>query len=125
MGVNASAVVGKIRLTAPAANTLSRLTEDGEKAKALALKLEEELIGDDDEETENEEANGETKPVQENKDKQSKELPTPGLRERGSVYVQEKIEELLETGDLMGDLDAEQQVRKVNSNVEEWYMLKG
>lgn len=117
MGVNASAVVGKVRQTAQIANELPRLLVDGEKAKELALKLEEELLGDDDEVEDGVDVDvvGEdVKPTEEEKEKKGKEQTTPGLRERGSVFVQEKIEELLEIGDMLGELSDEQQVRKVS-----------
>lgn len=114
MGVNATPVVGKIRLTVPSANNLDRLLSDGLKAKELAEKLEAELIGDDDEA----DINGEVKEVEEGGDadveKAKKEQTVPGLREKGTVFVQEKIEQLLEAAGLTGDLDEEQQRQKVS-----------
>ena len=105
MGVNATPVVGKIRLTAPIANTLGRLQRDAQKAKELAQKLEEELLGDD-ELKEVAEKEGENKPLVEG------EL---GLRQRGSETIQEKIDEILERENLSGELEEEQQIRKVGS----------
>ncbi|ORX34935.1 hypothetical protein BD324DRAFT_633296 [Kockovaella imperatae] len=77
MGVNASPVIGRTRITAPAANTLERLVIDGEKAHDLAYKLEEELIDED--------------------------TTYPGLREKGTTVVQNKIDQLLEDQGLVGD----------------------
>ena len=48
MGVNATSVIGKIRVSQPVANILERLITDGENARALTLKLEEEMMGDDE-----------------------------------------------------------------------------
>ena len=101
MGVNATAIVSKIRVTAPVANTLERLLKDGEKAKALVSKLEEELLGDDDEvkpETETDEA----------------EPSFPGLREKGSVLVDETIARVLGKQKLEGEeLEESQRIQKV------------
>ena len=101
MGVNSTPIIGKIRVTQPIANTLHRLLADGEKAKALAYKLEEELVGDDEDEGKPEVENAERK--------------LPGLRERGSVLVEETIMRILRSdqGLEREDLDEEQRVRKV------------
>ena len=114
MGVNATPVVGKVRLTVSSANSLERMTSDGQKAKELAEKLEAELIGDDDDEPE---TNGEVKTTEEGGDadaeKSKREQSVPGLREKGTVFVQEKIEQLQEAAGLSGELDEEQQRQKV------------
>ena len=102
MGLNATPVVGKVRLTQPIANTIERLLQDGEKAKALALKLEEELIGDDEEEMAAASDGAET------------EKKMPGLGEKGSNLVDETVTRLINAGGLDGEqLDEEQRIRKV------------
>ena len=100
-----------MRLTAPSANSLERLLRDGEKAKQLAEKLEEELLGDDEDDApaaaDGHEAGSSSTGT--------KEASVPGLSERGSQFVQEKIDQLCEEADLSGELDAEQQRQKVSS----------
>ena len=118
MGINATPVVGKIRVTAALANTLERLIRDGEKARSLAEKLELELMGDDedegvDEKKEGDEQAGDGHDTKEGHSGQGKEKSMSGLRERGSMIVQDKTERLLEDAGLVGDLDEEQQLRKV------------
>ncbi len=100
MGVNATPVVGKIRVAQPVANSLERLLIDGEKTKALALKLEEDLTGDDEDDVKPEPEEGERK--------------LPGLREKGSILVEETISRVLASQGLdKEELDAEHRVRKV------------
>jgi hypothetical protein len=82
MGVNATPVVGRIRLTAPIASTLARLRIDGENAKALALKLESELVDEESSTT--------------STDAESEEKKLQALSEKGSVVVEETIERLVE-----------------------------
>ena len=75
MGVNASPVIGRIRITAAVASTLERLLLDGEKAHDLAYKLEEELVEEDG----------------------------TGLKEKGTTEVQSRIDQLLREQKLVGD----------------------
>ena len=120
LGVNSAPTVGRTRVTAPIANTLSRLEKDAESAKALAERLEVELMGEaeadhvdeDDLEKEGEvngdkheskEANGEVVPM----------LRPESLSQRGSVEVQRRIDHLLESSLLAGDPDEEIDIRKV------------
>jgi hypothetical protein len=110
LGVNGTPVVGRVRLTAPSANTLDRLLRDGEKAKQLAEKLEEELLGDDEDEAPGTQEGQEGGPSS----SETKEASVPGLSERGSKFVQEKIEQLWEDAGLIGELDADQQTHKVS-----------
>ena len=114
MGVNATPVVGKIRLTVPSANALERLVSDGQKAKDLAEKIEAELVGDDDEAEPSVEVNDTEEGGEGEKEKEKKELMVPGLREKGTIFVQEKIDQLLEAAGLNGELNEEQQRQKVS-----------
>jgi hypothetical protein len=118
MGVNATSVIGRIRVTAPVSNSLERLLKDGEKAKELAIKFEEDLMGDDEEDAKKAENEGEGKAKPEGDgDKpaeETKEASYPGLREQGSVVVQEKIDALLEDEGLSGDLNEERQTIRVS-----------
>lgn len=100
MGVNATPVVGKIRVTQPIANTLERLRNDGEKAKALVVKLEEELLGDDE--------------IEGKPEAEDSERKLPGLGEKGSTLVEETIARVLGSQGMEGEeLDEEQRIRKV------------
>jgi hypothetical protein len=113
MGVNASAIVGRIRLTPEIANTLARLETDAERARELALKLEDELM--DPPQTE--------QPVEgegaEGAEEQEKGDKARGLQERGTDVVADVVTRLLSQQSLDGDeLDEEQRLRKVS------YLLK-
>lgn len=110
LGVNGTPVVGRVRLTAPSANTLDRLARDGDKARQLAEKLEAELLGDDEDEAPGGEDGQEAGPSS----SEAKEASVPGLSEKGSKFVQEKIEQLWDAAGLTGELDADQQTRKVS-----------
>jgi len=100
MGVNATPIVGKTRVTQPIANSLDRLVLDCEKAKALAMKLEEELLGDDEDGVQPEGEDSEPK--------------LPGLRERGSVMIEETTARILAKHELdEEELNEEQRVRRV------------
>lgn len=134
MGVNVAATVGRIRYTPPCANTLSRLSQDAEKAEALALKLEEDLMGDDEAEPDVE-AEGQPEPKVEGdgaktevKDEDGKDADKPaakekstvpkarlsGLRESGSAVILEVLGRTLEAEGLDGDdLGEDQRLRKV------------
>jgi hypothetical protein len=108
MTVNLSPTVGRVRVTAPIANTLNRLLQDGEKAKLLAVRLEEELLGDDEAEVKE----GEDQPAEGDKADENK---VAGLREKGSDMVEDHIGRLLEhEGLLSEDLSEEQRIRKVS-----------
>ena len=107
MGVNATPSVGRTRMAAPLANSLDRLLLDSEKAHRLAEKLEEDLMGDDEEPVTGEGDGAEvpSKP---------REIKLAGLRERGTTVVQNRIDQLLEDQGLIGDeLDQAQKLRKV------------
>ena len=107
MGVNASPVVGRVRITAPASKTLERLLVDGENAHNLAYKLEEELL-DDEEEVKVEDVKAESGSGSGRK--------YPGLREKGTTIVQGRIDRLLEDQGLVGDdLADELRLKRVSS----------
>lgn len=111
MGVNASAIVGRIRLTPTIANTLARLEADAERARELALKLEDELMETDappaEQAAEGEGAEGTEEQVKPDKAR--------GLQERGSDVVADVVTRLLSQQSLDGDeLDEEQRLRKVS-----------
>ena len=117
MGINGTPVIGKIRLTAAIANSLDRLLIDIEKAKQLALKLEDELMGDDEEQREGSEAGDDAEERDDGDEpkepRKQAEIPVPGLHERPSAQVQAKIDSLIEAAGLDGELNEEQQIRKV------------
>ncbi len=109
MGVNASAIVGRIRLTPEIANTLARLETDAEGARELALKLEDELMDPPQTEQAAEGEGAESAEEQEKGDK------ARGLQERGSDVVADVVTRLLSQQNLDGDeLDEEQRMRKVS-----------
>jgi hypothetical protein len=89
--VNATPVIGRIRLTPPVSNAPDRIYRDAEKARELCIKLEEELVGDDEEDEAGVEGEGE----KEEKEKE-KEKRVRGLRERGVDVITERIESILE-----------------------------
>ncbi|ORY30788.1 hypothetical protein BCR39DRAFT_528324 [Naematelia encephala] len=96
--VNSTPSIGKIRITAPVANTLERLEVDGQKAKLLALKIEEELVGDDDE--------GEA---------------SRGLNEKATDFVQETIDRIIDQEGLGGDdVSDEGKLRKAKVVADHW-----
>lgn len=108
MGVNATPIVGRLRIAPPVSNSLQRLEHDLARAQQLARTLENELMQQETPAPEGE-ADGEVKPENETKDN------TPGLRERGSDAVGDVIARLLAREGLDGDeLDEEQQTRKVS-----------
>ncbi|OCF43077.1 hypothetical protein I317_03046 [Kwoniella heveanensis CBS 569] len=116
MSVNSTSTIGRLRVTPDIANSLDRLTQDGERAKALALKLEEELLGDDDEEEDKLEGEGEPAPKPEPLEKK-----VPGLREKPSDVVEETIGRLLDLQALSGEgLDEEKKIRKAKVIVDQW-----
>lgn len=112
MGVNASAIVGRIRVTPPVASTLVRLEKDAEHARELALKLEDELMDNDPpqgEQPEGEDSEG-------NQEQNKEDKPPRGLQERGSDVVADVVSRLLAQANLDGDeLDEDQRLRKVSS----------
>lgn len=111
MGVNASAIVGRIRLTPTIANTVARLETDAERARDLALKLEDELMEPEPPQTE-QPAEGEGAEGAEEQDKGDK---ARGLQERGSDVVADVVTRLLSQQSLDGDeLDEEQRLLKVS-----------
>lgn len=101
LGINASAVAGRLRLTAAIANSLARLQRDAENAKALAQKLEEDLI-----EVKAEEGDASSST--------SLDKPVKALSESGIIAVEERIAVLLEKAGLdIENLEHEQQLAKV------------
>lgn len=113
MGVNATAVIGRIRVTAPTANSLSRLLKDGENAKAMALKLESDLI---DSETDQEPpATDETRPGSK---------PYRGLAEKVSAVVDETIERLWDHAGLLGDEISDDQRSQKVSGPSRWFVIR-
>ncbi|WVR03221.1 hypothetical protein IAU60_000212 [Kwoniella sp. DSM 27419] len=119
MSVNSTPTIGRLRITPPVANELSRLADDAEKAKALALKLEEELLGEDDEEEDRPEgAEGEVTTTPKSEPLEKK---VPGLREKPSEVVEETIARLLDSQALSGeDLDEEKKLKKYKVIVDQW-----
>ena len=102
MGVNAAPVVGRVRVTAPVANTLERLLIDADNAKALALKFEDEALADAVKGGEDAEGNG--------------DKGEDGLQERVSDVVQQTIERLVDREGLSGEeLSEEQKLQKVGA----------
>lgn len=93
-------------MTVPYAGATERVLKDTEKAKALALKLEDELV---DTKAEGEE---DTKPDT------SLDKPIQALTERGSVVVEETISRLLEKHDLNSETLSEEQ-----ANVKVGYII--
>jgi len=105
LGINTTPVIGRIRITTPYASAMERVMKDIEKAKALALKLEDELVDF--------EAEGD-----EGKPDMSLDKPVKALVERGSIVVEETISRLLEKHGLTGeDLGEEQANVKVSTGV--------
>nr|XP_019048353.1 hypothetical protein I302_02124 [Kwoniella bestiolae CBS 10118]OCF27283.1 hypothetical protein I302_02124 [Kwoniella bestiolae CBS 10118] len=116
MSVNSTPTIGRLRVTPSLSNSLNRLISDGEKAKALALKLEEELLGDDEDEEDKAEAEGESAPKPEGGEKK-----VAGLREKVSDSVEETVQRLLETNGLLGeDLDEEKKLRRAKIILDQW-----
>lgn len=114
MGLNTAPVVGKIRVTQPVANTLVRLQKDAETAKALAIRLEAELLGDDDESKPEPLIDAKIEGDQPELAK-PKLQSLPGIREKGSDAVEERIESILGKTAVNGDGDQEQRIKKVRS----------
>jgi hypothetical protein len=84
-------------MTVPYASATERVLKDIEKAKALAWKLEDDLVDPESESTE------ETKP------ETSLDKPVKALPERGSVVVEETISRLLEKHDLTAETLSDEQ----------------
>jgi hypothetical protein len=94
-----------MKFAASVASTKDRQLYDAENAKALAIRLEEDLVLP----PQDEETNGESKPDT------SVDKPVKALEERGSHVVEETISRLLEKQGLDGeDLTEEQIVAKVS-----------
>ncbi|WWC97408.1 hypothetical protein V866_004287 [Kwoniella sp. B9012] len=117
MSVNSTPTIGRLRVTPSLSNTLNRLTSDGEKAKALALKLEEELLGDDEDEEDKAEVEGETSAAK----AENGEKKVAGLREKVSDTVEETVQRLLESNGLMGeDLDEDKKLHRAKIILDQW-----
>lgn len=84
-------------MTVPYAGSTDRVLRDIEKAKALALKLEDELVDPESEASEDTKANI------------SLDKPVKALGERGSAVVEETISRLLEKHDLTAETLSEEQ----------------
>ncbi|WWC57754.1 uncharacterized protein I303_100289 [Kwoniella dejecticola CBS 10117] len=116
MSVNSTPTIGRLRVTPSLSNTMDRLILDGENAKALAIKLEEELMGDDEEEEDKPETEGEASNKTGNAEKR-----ITGLREKVSDSVEETIQRLLETNGLNADnLDDEKKLHKAKIVLDQW-----
>jgi hypothetical protein len=109
MGVNATPIVGRLRIAPAITNTLARLEIDVQRAQELARSLEDELMQPETpvpEGGEEEKAEGE--------DKEKEKDTTQGLRERGTDVVADVVVRLLAREGLDGEeLDEEQRIRKV------------
>lgn len=84
-------------MTVPYAGSTDRVLRDIEKARALALKLEDELVDPESEASEDAKANT------------SLDKPIKALGDRGSVVVAETISRLLEKHDLTAETLSEEQ----------------
>jgi hypothetical protein len=84
-------------MTVPHAGATERVLRDIEKARALALKLEDELVDSESETGED------TKP------ETSLDKPVKALTERGSAFVEDTISRLLEKHDLTSETLSEEQ----------------
>jgi len=84
-------------MTVPYASATERVLKDTEKAKALALKLEDDLVDPESETSED------TKP------NTSLDKPVKALSECGSAVVEETISRLLEKHDLTGETLSDEQ----------------
>ncbi|OXG51481.1 arsenite-resistant protein ASR2 [Cryptococcus neoformans] len=126
--INTTPTIGRVRIAPPSVSTLDRLLLDGTRAKSLALKLEEELLGDDEESVVEGEGGEKAKPAEgdvkvegeaaEEKPEVTKSL---GLREKGSDVVEEVIMKLVDERGLTGeDLDEEQKVQKAKIILDQW-----
>jgi hypothetical protein len=121
MGINATSVVGRVKLCQPISNTPGRLSIDLEKARALCVKLEDELISEDEDghaeedkskDKEEEDRDGSKA---EKSGSVEKEKKIVGMRERGSDIIHDRIERIAEGLGLGGeDLTVEEKVQKVS-----------
>jgi hypothetical protein len=84
-------------MTVPYASATERVLKDIEKAKALALKLEDDLVDPESETSE------------EPKPETSLDKPVRALSERGSVVVEETISRLLEKHNLTAETLSDEQ----------------
>lgn len=111
MGVNATPIVGRIRVAPSLTGNLKRLEQDLSYARELARTLEDELMEEASPVPEDGDAE---KPEGETSSDSAPKDTTPGLRERGSEVVEDVIARLLASSGLDGeDLDEEQAIRKV------------
>ncbi|WVQ91952.1 hypothetical protein IAS59_005760 [Cryptococcus gattii] len=123
--INTSPTIGRVRVAPPSVNTLDRLLLDGTRAKSLALKLEGELLGDDEDSVEGEgekaKPEGDIK-VEDEAAEEKPEVPKSlGLREKGSDMVEEVILKVIEERGLTGeDLNEEQKVQKAKIILDQW-----
>jgi hypothetical protein len=114
MGINATSVVGRVKLCQPISNTPGRLSIDLEKARALCVKLEDELISED-EDGHAEEDKSKDKEEEDRDGSVEKEKKIVGMRERGSDIIHDRIERIAEGLGLGGeDLTVEEKVQKVS-----------
>ncbi|WVQ76941.1 hypothetical protein IAR50_006620 [Cryptococcus sp. DSM 104548] len=125
MNINVTPTVGRVRVAPPAVNSLEKLLQDGENAKLFALRLEEELVGDDEEEEK--EKQGDVKEEKEVKEKS--DVPgAKGLVERGSDVVEEVIARVLESKGLQAEeLDSAQSIQRAKIILDHWisYLRNG
>ncbi|WVO18178.1 hypothetical protein L204_105881 [Cryptococcus depauperatus] len=121
MTINTTPSIGRVKVAPPSTHNLDRLLEDGQKARALAMRLEEELLGDDDEEFAKKEGEGEGEEQDQEEEKESNEVKNPGLLEKGSDVVEETIQKIIETKQLTGDdLNDAQRAQKAKIILDQW-----
>ncbi|ODO03301.1 hypothetical protein I350_06151 [Cryptococcus amylolentus CBS 6273] len=130
MNINVTPTVGRVRVAPPAVNSLEKLLHDGETAKLFALRLEEELVGDEEEE-EKKEGDGKDEKAEKaaEEEKEKKDVAeAKGLTERGSDVVEEVIMRVLELKGLQGeDLDPAQSIQRAKIILDHWisYLRNG
>lgn len=118
MGVNASAIVGRIRIAPPITSTLERLETDAAHARDLARMLEEDLL---DEATPAPEGEESKETAEGESIEKTAEDTVPGLRERGSDAVDDVVARLLAQENLDGeDLDEEQRLKKAKITLDQY-----
>jgi hypothetical protein len=111
MGLNTAPTVGRVRYAPAVASTLDRLVKDAAGAKALAIKLEQELLDVAEAENGGDKA-GDATIIQ-----KEGEASTSGLKEAGSSVVEEILGVILEKQGLSGDSEGfteEQKIAKVS-----------
>ncbi|KAL7420146.1 hypothetical protein Q5752_005112 [Cryptotrichosporon argae] len=106
MGINNTPSIGRVRFAPSACGTLAQLEADLERAKELAIMLEDDLVESDEDKGDAEAAAGNT----DSNDAQAERQPMPWdraapLHERGSRHVQNTLD-AMDQPDFGGDVDA-------------------